>query len=182
MTSDSFNALMNANRSFVEQFKLGDLAIRPNMSTMILTCLDARVDPAHIFGLELGDAFVMRNAGGRVTSGVMGDIGILGVLGGSMSGPPRQPELVILRHTDCGMARLTNLEMQQQVAERLGISAPEVAAMAIIDPATSVHEDIALLCQTPGIPDRLIVSGFVYDVSNGTIEQIVAPAPLRAGV
>jgi carbonic anhydrase len=67
MTSDSFTALLDRNQSFAEQFDAGDLAIRPRMSTIILTCLDARVDPAHLFGLELGDALVIRNAGGRVT-------------------------------------------------------------------------------------------------------------------
>ena len=59
---------MDHNRSFAEQFEAGNLAIRPKMSTIILTCVDARVDPAHIFGLGLGDAVVMRNNGMRVES------------------------------------------------------------------------------------------------------------------
>ncbi len=56
--------LLDRNRGFAEHFEAGDLAIRPRMSTIILICLDARVDPAHLFGLGLGDAFVIRNAGG----------------------------------------------------------------------------------------------------------------------
>ncbi len=90
-----------------------------------------------------------------------------------------RPELVVLHHTDCGMSRLTNPAIQQQVAERLGLRLDEVAAMAITDPTGSVQEDIAQLRQTPGAPDQLVVSGIVYDVSNGTINQVVPPAPLR---
>ncbi len=72
MTSDSFTTLIDRNRSFAEQFEAGDLTIRPSLSTIILTCVDARVDPAHFFGLGLGDAVVVRNTGGRINPAVKG--------------------------------------------------------------------------------------------------------------
>ncbi len=172
--------LIERNRSFAEQFEAGDLPIRPRMSTFILTCVDSRVDPAHIFGLGLGDAIVMRNTGGRITPAVIEDLVILGVLGTNMPGPSTMPlELVVMHHTDCGMSRLANPAIQQQVAERLGLSVDEVVAMAITDPATSVKDDIERLRQTPGTPDQLVVSGLVYDVKSGTIIQVVPSAPLR---
>ena len=181
MTSDSFTALLDRNRSFAGQFEAGDLDIRPRMSTILLTCLDSRVDPAHLFGLELGDAVVVRNAGGRITPAVMEDLAILGVLAANMPGSsPMQPELVVMHHTDCGMSRLAKPAIQQQLAERLGLSVDEVATMAITDPAKSVIADIERLRNTPGTPDELVVSGLVYDVKNGTINQVVPPAPLRA--
>ncbi len=180
MTSDSFTALLDRNRSFAEQFEAGDLTIRPRMSTIILTCVDARVDPAHLFGLGLGDAVVIRNAGGRITRAVMRDLGILSVLAANMPGPgAMQPELVIIHHTDCGMSRLAKPAIQEQVATRLGLSMDEVAAMAITDPARTVQDDVERLRNTPGTPDQLIVSGFVYDVSSGTINQVLPPAALR---
>ena len=175
--------LLDRNRSFAEQFAAGDLKISPRMSTILLTCLDARVDPAHLFGLGLGDALVIRNAGGRITPEVMRDLGILGVLAAAANQPgttPMQPELVVIHHTDCGMSRLANPAIQGQVAERLGLSMDKVAAMAITDPARSVQDDVERLRNMPGTPDQLIVSGFVYDVSSGTINQVVPPAPLRA--
>ncbi len=175
--------LLDRNRSFAEQFAAGDLKISPRMSTILLTCLDARVDPAHLFGIGLGDALVIRNAGGRITPAVMRDLGILGVLAAAVSQPgtrPRRPELVVIHHTDCGMSRLANPAIQGQVATRLGLSVDEVSAMAISSPITSVEDDIERLRDTPGTPDQLVVSGFVYDVSNGTVNQVVAPAPLRA--
>ncbi len=178
--STDLTTLLDRNRSFSEQFEAGDLTIRPRMSTILLTCVDARVDPAHLFELELGDAVVIRNAGGRITSAVMGDLAVLGVLAANMPGPgAMQPELVVMHHTDCGMSRLANPAIQEQVAKRLGLSVDEVAAMAINDPATSVQDDIKRLRYTPGTPAQLVVSGFVYDVSNGKINQVVPPAPLR---
>ncbi len=166
--------LLDRNRSFAEQFAAGDLKILPRMSTILLTCIDSRVDPAHLFGLGLGDAIVIRNAGGRITPAVMRDLGILSVLAASANQPgtrPMQPELVVIHHTDCGMSRLADPAIQGQVAKRLGLSVDEVSAMAISDPTTSVQDDVERLRQTPGMPDQLVVSGFVYDVSNGTINQ-----------
>ena len=181
MVTDSLTALLDRNRGFAEQFEAGDLKMRPRMPTIILTCLDARVDPAHVFGLGLGDAVVMRNAGGRITRAVMRDLGILSVLAANMPGPgARQPELVVIHHTDCGMSRLVNPAIQEQVATRLGLGMEEVAAMAVTDPAKTVQDDVERLRNTPGTPDQLIVSGFVYDVSSGTINQVVPSAPLRA--
>ena len=173
--------LLDRNRSFAEKFEGGDLNIRPRMSTILLTCLDARVDPAHLFGLAPGDAFVLRNAGGRITPAVLRDLAILGVLAANLPGNgARQPQLVVIHHTDCGMARLANSPIQQQVAKRLSLSDDEVAAMAVADPIAPVQADIELLRRLPGTPDALIVTGFVYDVGTGMIDQVVPPAPLRA--
>jgi carbonic anhydrase len=173
--------LMVRNRAFAEKFEGADLKIPPRLSIILLTCVDSRVDPAHLFGLDLGDVLVLRNTGGRVTPGVLLDLAVLSVLGANMPGPaPMRPELVIMHHTDCGMARLANPPVQQQLAERLGLSDDEVAAMAVTDPAASIHADIERLRQAPGTPDALVVSGLVYDVRTGRVDQAVPPAPLRA--
>ena len=173
--------LLDRNRGFAEKFDAGELNIRPRMSMILLTCVDARVDPAHLFGLELGDAIVIRNAGGRITPAVLKDLAILGVLAANLPGDGAlQPQLVVIHHTDCGTARLANPPIQQQVAKRLSLSDDEVAAMAVTDPTKTVQADIELLRRLPGTPDAPIVTGLVYDVSNGTIDQIVPPAPLRA--
>ena len=79
------------------------------------------------------------------------------------------------------MGRLANPTIQQQLAKRLGVSNDEVAGMAITNPTTTVKEDIERLRHTPGAPDQLVVSGLVYDVADGTITEVVPPAPLRVG-
>ena len=115
--TDDLAVLLDSNRSFAEQFKAGDLKIRPRRSTILLTCVDARVDPAHFFGLELGDALVIRTTGGRVNPAVMTDLAVLGVLGSNLAGPGAVlPELVLIHHTDCGMSRFVDPVLQEQVA------------------------------------------------------------------
>ena len=173
--------LLEGNRRFTTHFADGELPIRPRLSTIVLTCLDARVDPAHLFDLQLGDALVIRNAGGRLNAGVLTDLAVLGLLAAGLPDDKAMTlELVILHHTDCGMSRFADPSAQDALAQRLGIEPDEVAAsMAISDPAQSVRDDIRRLRQAPEPPDTLVVSGFVYDVADGTVEQIVAPAPLR---
>ena len=173
--------LLEGNRRFAEAFDQGELPIRPRLSTIVLTCLDARVDPAHLFDLQLGDALVIRNAGGRLNPAVLRDLAVLGFL---MTALPADNattlELVIVHHTDCGMSRFGEAAARQALAQRLGIEPDEVATtMAITDPARSVRDDINRLRQAPAVPDSLIVSGLVYDVADGSVEEIIAPAPLR---
>ncbi len=173
--------LLEGNRRFSAHFADGELPIRPRRSTIVLTCLDARVDPAHLFDLKLGDALVIRNAGGRINQGVLADLAVLGLLGAALpGGEAMKLELVILHHTDCGMSRFADPASRQALANRLGIEPDQVAeTMAITDPAQSVRDDIARLGRTPGLPDTLTVSGLVYDTAHGTVEEIVASAPVR---
>ena len=114
--------LLDRNRRFVDRFDAGDLAIRPRLSTIILTCVDARVDPAHLFGLGLGDALVMRNGGGWITPAVLKDLAILGLLNANLPGGSfDQPQLVVIHHTDCGMGRLANPNTQEAIGARFGV-------------------------------------------------------------
>jgi len=171
--------LVDRNHRTSGAFTHGDLPIKPRLSTFVLTCVDARVDPAHIFALEPGDAIVMRNTGGRVTPGVLRDLAVLGFLASSVPGAESlRPELVVMHHTDCGMSRLADPAAQRVLGERLGITPQEVEAMAITDPSQSVRDDIERLRQTPGVPGTLIVSGLVYDVTSGTVAEVVAPSPV----
>ena len=176
---DNLTTLLERNRAFAEGFASGDLPIPPRLATLVVTCLDARVDPAHFLGLELGDAVVIRNAGGRINSAVLRDMGLLGVLGASMPGPGLQLQLVLIQHTNCGMGRFADPEVQALAVQRLGLSAEEAAAVAVTDPAASVRADIERLRATPGVPDQMVVSGFVYDVTDGSVTEAVAPGTLR---
>lgn len=177
----NMTTLLDRNRRFAEHFDAGDLPIRAQLSMIVVTCLDARLDPARFLGLELGDAFVMRNAGGRITPAVLQDLAVLGALAASVAGPGAvPPELVLIQHTDCGMARLADPAVQQDAARRLGIDVGEVAAMAITDPAANVRGEIERLRGSAGTPDQMVVSGYVYDVATGSVDEIVPPAPVRA--
>lgn len=173
------STLQERNRAFATAFSAGDLPMRPRMWTVVLTCLDARVVPSEFLGLELGDAFVIRNAGGRVTSALVEDLAILSSLGAHMPGGAQPPlELILIRHTNCGMARLAGPPVQQDVAARLGLSEEKVAALAVTDEAATVRADVEQLRSLDRLPDGLVVSGHVYDVATGQLEEIVAPTTL----
>ena len=171
--------LSDRNRQFADDFEHGDLAILPRLSTAVLTCLDARSDPAHFLGLELGDAVVLRNTGGRVTADVERDLAILWFLASRLAGS-RGPELelAIVQHTDCAMERFSDPHVQRGASQAIGVEESDIEMMAIADHETSLHGDIERLRRSDLVPGGLIVSGHLYDLNNGQLRQIVDSAPL----
>ena len=166
------------NAAFAESFDRGDLPIKPNLSTIILTCVDARVDPAFFAGIELGDAFVLRNVGARVTEAVALEVSILWTLMAMASGATPSLELVIIEHTACGMARFADPEVAAKVTERFGTEAV-VDTYAIADPAEAIRTDIERLRANPIVPSELAVSGHLYDITTGKLSTVVETGPLR---
>lgn len=168
--------LLDRNRVFSSTFEARDLPILPKMRTVVLACADARVDPAHIFGLELGDAVIIRNNGGRVTPAVIEEIATLAFMVAMMDGENRQPfELVLVQHTQCGAERFADPGFQKALKAKVGVDVSEVA---IIDHELSLQDDIESLRNAPGIPNYVVVSGYIYDVQTGQVREIVSPAPL----
>ncbi len=174
--------LFDRNRQFAANFEHGKLAILPRLSTAVLTCLDARSDPAHFLGLEVGDAVVLRNTGGRVTANVERDMALLWLLASRLAGR-RGPELelAIIQHTDCAMEWLANPHVRQGASQGIGVEESDLVTMAIADHETSLHADIERLRRSDLVPGGLIVSGHLYDVNNGQLRQIVDSAPLTQG-
>ncbi len=172
--------LIDRNHDFASSFNQGDLPLLPRLSTLVLTCLDARVDPAHLLGLELGDAVVMRNIGGRVTDEVIEQIAILRALAVFAGGGAL--EVAIVHHTDCGASRFANPEVRQRLGQAAGTGEAAIEKLAITDPQTSVAEDLDRLRAAPILPDELVVAGYVYDVTDGHVRETFAPASLREEV
>ncbi len=169
--------LIDRNHDFASSFNQGDLPLLPRLSTLVLTCLDARVDPAHLLGLELGDAVVMRNIGGRVTDEVIEHIAILRALAEFAGGVAL--EVAIVHHTDCGASRFANPEVRQRLGQAAGTGEVAIERLAITDPQISVAEDLDRLRAAPILPDELVVAGYVYDVTDGHVRETFAPASLR---
>ncbi len=175
------HTLIDRNLEFASSFDQGDLAILPRLSTLVLTCLDARVDPAHLFGLELGDAVVMRNIGGRVTDEVIEHIAILQALAALAGSGSFGLEVAVVHHTDCGASRFAIPQVRQKLGQVAGIDEAAIERLAITDPQTSVAEDLGRLRAAAILPDDLVVAGYVYDVTDGHVRETVAPASLREG-
>jgi carbonic anhydrase len=168
--------LLNRNRQFASDFDAADLPILPKLRTVLLTCIDARVDPAHVLGLELGDAVVMRNNGGRVTQAVLQELAAISFMVAMMEGGEPSPfELVIIQHTQCGAERFADPDFQRALKEHTGV---DVSSVAITDHEQSLREDVERLRNAPEVPGYIIVSGFIYDVQHGSVREVIAPAAL----
>ncbi len=172
--------LLERNQQFASEYE-GGLTILPKFSTFILTCVDARIDPAHFLGLELGDALVFRNAGGRVTDDLELDLGILWMLGSRLSGENSGGfSIAIVQHTDCGLERLANPEFAAALSKWLGVKQAQIDGLANTEHAQRIREDIERLRKSPLVPNEMVVSGHIYHVEDGTIEEAVAAATLES--
>ncbi len=157
--------LIDRNWQFAVQYECG-LTIMPRFSTMVLTCIDARTDSAHVLGLELGDVLVFRNAGARVSKELERDLGILWVMVNKIAGDQfKGLGLAIIQHTDCGLERLANPELQQALSHNLAIDKVEIEALANVDHTKTIREDIKLLRRSSLVPNELVVSGHIYWLS-----------------
>jgi len=164
----SSGELVRRNAAFAATGAFADLAFPTSETLQVLGCVDSRVDPGDVLGLELGEGVVMRNIGGRITPAALRSWALLGRLS---QGQPPGGHLVILHHTDCGITRLA--AYPDQLAAFFEIPAEELEAKAVADPYAAVRIDAALARQA--LPPGRLVSGLVYDVATGLI-QIVDPA------
>jgi len=162
--------LIERNQRFACTFDRGDLQILPTLRTVMVACGDARVDPAHIFGLDLGEAVILRNNGGRVTRAIIEEIAALAVLvNKATQGQEDGFNVVLLQHTQCGAQRLANPELQTLLKKKLGI---DVSDYAITNQEADLIGDIGRLSAAPEIPDTLSVSALLYDVADGSVREI----------
>ena len=164
----SSGELVRRNAAFAATGAFAGLPFPTSETLQVLGCVDSRVDPSDILGLELGEAVVMRNIGGRVTPAALRSWALLGRLS---QGQPPGGHLVILHHTDCGIIRLA--DYPGQLAAFFEIPEGELAGKAVADPYAAVRVDAALARQV--LPPGRLVSGLVYAVATGLI-QIVDPA------
>ncbi len=172
------DTLIERNAEFAAHRFSAGLPLMPTLRTMIVGCVDSRVDPAHVLGLQPGEAIVIRNLGGRVTPATLQTIGLLGMIPRfEGAGPVSGLNLVVLHHTDCGITRLA--KVPDLLAAGLGIATDHLAEKAVSDPYAAVRVDVAALKNTRSLPGGIIVSGLVYDVATGRLDTVVPPAPLH---
>jgi carbonic anhydrase len=169
--------LLERNEQFARTFTPVPLAL-PAARVIVVTCLDHRVDPAITLGLKLGDAPVLRNAGGRVTESFVEEIAYLAFLGPRLAGAPvvgdLSVEVAIIHHTQCGTGLLADPGFRREASEATGVDEAALEASAVTDPHISVKADVERLLSSPLIPRQMGVSGHVYDVDTGRVTTVVA--------
>lgn len=157
--------LLAANRRYAAGFKKGDLPMPPAKRLAILTCMDARIDPAKVLGLEEGDAHVIRNAGGRPSDDAIRSLVISQLLLGTR-------EILVIHHTDCGMLTFSNADLRSKIKADLGADASSIDFLPFSDLAQSVRDDVAALRQSPLLLKDAPISGFIYDVKTGGVTPV----------
>jgi carbonic anhydrase len=159
--------LANAE-AYAARFDKRDLPMPPAKRLAIVACMDARLDPQGLLGLQEGDAHVIRNAGGVITDDAIRSLAISQRLLAT-------EEIILIHHTDCGMLTFTDDEFRRSVHADTGIK-PEWAAESFSDVDEDVLQSIARINASPFIPRKDMMRGFVYDVQSGRLREVTSAA------
>lgn len=176
---DFLELLRERNAHFASTAFRPDLGMLPSRGTILLGCVDPRVDPAVVLNLQQGEVAVIRNVGGRVNRALLETLAILRVVARAAGREGGITNLVLLHHTDCGIVGCWR-HAPDLLATHLGVAPDALDEGTITDPSRSVAQDIALLRANDQLPGEIVVSGLVYDVKTGLVEVVVPPAPLSA--
>ena len=150
--------IQEANRSYASEFDKGDLPMPPGRKFAVITCMDARLDPAKFLGLDEGDAHVIRNAGAVVTDDALRSLIISHHLLGT-------EEAVVIAHTDCGMLTFKDEELQDRLDT-------DVEFHAFPNVEENVRSGVTKIENSPLLPDSFSARGFVYDVRTGALSEV----------
>lgn len=168
--------LLQRNQAFAGTGAHEGLTPIPKHQLVVVTCMDGRVDPAHILGVELGDALVIRNSGGRVTQDVLQEVAFVGAVTEMMFGDQAQPfEVAVIHHTGCGSGFLADPDFRATLGARTGTADQALADSAVTDPGASVRHDVELLARSPLVPATTAISGHVYDIETGLVTTVAPP-------
>jgi carbonic anhydrase len=162
--------LLAANDRYAATFDKGHLPRPPSRHLAIVTCLDGRINPLEILGLGAGEANVIRNAGGRAAEAIRSLVISQHFLG--------TREIIVMHHTDCGLAAFGNEEIRARVAANLGADAgalaEEIDFLPIPDLEQGVRADVELLRDSPLLLSGIPITGMIYDVRTGRLQVVAA--------
>jgi len=160
----AIDELVQNAASYGKTFDKDTLPLPPAKRVAIVACMDARLNPYGLLGLNEGDAHVIRNAGGVITDDEIRSLAISQRLLGTA-------EIMLIHHTDCGMLTFSDDEFRRQVQRETGVK-PEWAAEAFDDLEEDVRQSIARIKASPFIPNKDTVRGFVYEVESGRLREV----------
>jgi carbonic anhydrase len=178
--ADFVPSIAKRNTEFVNDGFSTALKIIPSSKTVIVGCLDPRVDPLDVLGLEPGETAIYRNIGGRINPALIETMVLLPIVTKAVANQDMGPgwNLVILHHTDCGIKGCYK-HAPDMLAKHLGVSRDSLDAMEIMDPYKAVALDVAAWKAAADVSGGFLISGVVYDVATGKIEVVVQPELLR---
>jgi carbonic anhydrase len=161
-----FDEFLESNRAYAESFGHGDRPMPPGRKVAVLTCMDARLHPERFLGCDVGDTHVIRNAGGRASDDALRSLVISQRLLGTQ-------EVVVIHHTDCGMLTFSNSDLVAKIEADLAADASGWDFLPFKDLEQSVRDDVDTLRSSDLIPKDIAISGAIYDVKSGRLEEVV---------
>ncbi|MFB7495847.1 carbonic anhydrase [Streptomyces sp. NPDC056161] len=181
MATSNFAPYLQRNEQFAAtdaKTHVPEIPFIPFKQVYLITCIDPRVEPAAIVGVQLGDAIVARNVGGRITPAVIHDLTWICHLHENKTPDADWFEVAIIHHTDCGSGLFADPELRRTYAERGGYDEETAAAMAVLDPSATVRTDVESLRRAPelaGSIEKFKIGGYAYDLRTGVLTTVVAP-------
>lgn len=174
----NIDELLGRNRAFAAAGRHRGPTVMPRLRAFVIACLDPRVEPAGFLGLDPGDAMVVRNAGGRVTPEVLLDLAFIGALAERQV--PEGPlfEVAVVHHTDCGTGFLADGGFRRGFSARTGTSEEVLAEQAVVEPERTIRADVETVRECSWLPNRITVSGHVYDLDSGLVRTVVGASPV----
>ena len=156
--------LVQSNAAYADLFAKGDLPIPPARGVAVVTCMDARLLPSWFFGLQEGDAHLIRNAGGSARDALRSLVISQRLLG--------TREVALVKHTDCGMLTFTNEDLYEKVTQDLGADASAIDFLPFSSLEEAVRDDMRFLADSPLIANDVTIRGFIYDVKSGRVSEV----------
>lgn len=164
--SGDFDDILQANRAYADGFDLSGLRARAARGLAVLTCIDSRIEPLTMLGLQPGDAKIIRNAGARASDDALRSL----TLAANLLGVRR---VMVVAHTDCAMAGTTDDELRRTVGSLYpGTDVAGVEFLAATDQRSTLTEDVSRIRGFPLLPADLVVAGFLYDVETGLLQPV----------
>jgi carbonic anhydrase len=161
----AFDDVLASNEAYAAQFVDTGLPGQARKGLAVVTCMDSRIDPLRMLGLQPGEAKILRNAGGRVTDDVLRTL----VLATHLLGVHR---VLVVEHTDCKMASATDEDVHRTIYEASGIDTRSLVFQTMDDQMSTLAHDVQRVRSSPYLPEGTVVGGFLYDVRSGRLKEI----------
>ncbi|MBB5135202.1 carbonic anhydrase [Thermocatellispora tengchongensis] len=158
----AFDDLLAANKKYAADFSHSNLTGRAARRLAVVTCMDSRIDPLGLLGLQAGDAKILRNAGARVTDDVQRTL----VLAVYLLGVNR---VLVMPHTDCRMSKSTDSDIHDLIARDHGVDTRSLDFHTVADQGEALRHDLTRIRTSPFLPSDLAVGGAIYDVHTGEL-------------
>jgi carbonic anhydrase len=163
-----FDELMEHNKGYAKRFDLGHLQTPPVKKLVILTCMDSRMDLEQLLGLRVGDAHMIRNAGGIATDDAIRSLILSTHLLGTRA-------IAVIQHTQCGLMSITDEEFRWRLSTETGRDASQLQFHAFRDIDHNIAEQVLRIRQHPFLPKQIQVRGYAYNVATGALREVTVP-------